>query len=74
MVEEDLSTVQVTFPGLNGRVYDGLVEGGPFVTLHDSNKRLLVCSDIYPAQKGLKRGLTMPGLSFGMIVLQFWKS
>lgn len=54
---EDSTSVSVTFPGgLNGFVYDGLVEGGPFVSIHDANKQLLAISDIYPAKTSLGKG------------------
>jgi hypothetical protein len=55
-VHENGTTVSLSFPGLNSHVYEGDVEGGPFVTLHDANKHLLLCSDIYPDQRVLKKG------------------
>lgn len=53
---EASSAIRVTFPGLNGRVYDALVEGGPFVTVSDSFRQLVLTSDIYPEEKSLNRG------------------
>lgn len=56
VVHEDGTSISISFPGINGHVYDGDVEGGPFVTLHDANKQLLLCSDIYPDRRTLKKG------------------
>lgn len=48
--------VTVMFPGLNGHVYESAIEGGPYVTILDCNKKLLVCSDIYPERVSLNKG------------------
>lgn len=55
-VPEKTSGVKVTFLGLNAHVYESAIEGGPFVTIHDANKKLLRCSDIYPDNVSLDKG------------------
>jgi hypothetical protein len=55
-VHDHATPVRVTMPGLNGHVYEADLEGGPFVTLHDANKQLLLCSDIYPERRVLQKG------------------
>lgn len=55
-VYESSSNVCVSFPGLNDRVYDAFIEGGPFVTVFDANKKLVLSSDIYPSGLSLPRG------------------
>jgi Tripeptidyl peptidase II/Subtilase family len=55
-VSESSRTVCIVFPGLNRTVYEAEIEGGPFVTVHDAYKQLVLTSDIYPASKNLTKG------------------
>lgn len=55
-VFDSSSKITLSFPGLNGAVYEAEVEGGPYVTIHDRNKQFLFASDIYPREQTLVKG------------------
>jgi tripeptidyl-peptidase II len=55
-VEDASLSCSVKFPGINNSVYDANVEGGPFCTILDNSKKLVMTSDIYPDKQTLTKG------------------
>lgn len=55
-VYDSNSVVKLLFPGLNRAVYEAEFEGGPYVIVHDKQRRFLFASDIYPDEKSLCKG------------------
>lgn len=49
-------SLKLLFPAMNRNVYESEIDGGPFVNIHDKNKRYLCSSDIYPHEISLLKG------------------
>ena len=52
----DGSKVKLLFPALNRTLYESEIEGGPFVIVHDMNKRYMYSSYIYQSSNVLMKG------------------
>ncbi|KAJ8908206.1 hypothetical protein NDN08_008299 [Rhodosorus marinus] len=52
----ETAELKIHFPGLSGRVYESVLEGGPFHMIFDSSKKLCYTADCYPSAKKLEKG------------------